>query len=664
MSWPGQGLGQTWAMPGQGLGQAWAMPGPGLAAMRAMPGPGLGAMPGQGLGQAWMTPGRGQAWGMPGQGVGQPFAMPGQGLAMNGNSSWQKGGTSNSSWQMGGNGTQSSKDESSWQDNQTGTKRNFSNASWNDTSSWKDTSSSWKDSSSWKKDTSSWKSKSGSNWKSSGDSRNPRDRKAEEEEEVVVDAVSNPSWAFLKSSSPEDSESLSAEASSKRESMEIIVMGETKRSCTPPISSFEELAGVLPQYVMTALSEAGMLSPMTIQAQTLPFVLRGFDLIGIAKTGSGKTLSFLLPAIAHVEAGEKIAWGSEGPATPIALVLAPVRELAIQIAEEANKLLTQSKSDKHDYGIGAVALYGGGARHRNMQVKDLQRGWCHILAATPGRVCDLTTSNDLSLSGVTYFVLDEADRMLDSGFEEQLDTIGGALRPDRQTLFFSATWPAVVRNCARRMCHTPPIKISVGQQEESSGPTTRGDIVQEIVVFDGDLKDNEAQKKELLNAHLRTLLANEEYKILVFVNMKNMAWELAGQLNEEGFKADFMYGGRSQDARKEVVDKFKVGEIKLLVTTDVMARGLDIPGISHAVIFDCYGDIDEYVHRIGRTARGPYGCGHALTFFEYDPKFADMAGQLVDLLTTSGQVVPEKLQQIADEVANGQRERKYKKQKW
>merc|ERR1712048_909036 len=146
--------------------------------------------------------------------------------------------------------------------------------------------------------------------------------------------------------------------------------------------------------------------------------------------------------------------------------------------------------------------------------------------------------------------------------------------------------------------------------------------------------------------------------------MKSMAWELAGKLTDEGFTADFMYGGRSQDARHEVVQKFKDGAIKLLVTTDVMARGLDIPGISHVVVYDCYGGIDEYVHRIGRTARGPYGRGHALTFFEYDPKYSEMAAELISVLEGADQEVPPELRKIAEEVKSGARAVKYQRTKW
>ncbi|CAK0804187.1 unnamed protein product [Prorocentrum cordatum] len=405
-----------------------------------------------------------------------------------------------------------------------------------------------------------------------------------------------------------------------------------------------------------------MESPMPIQQQALPLLLRGFDLVGIAKTGSGKTLAFLLPGVVHIEAQEPL---DGAVASPIALVLAPVRELAVQIAEEANKLLAKSSaSARHPKGLGAVALYGGGARVRWDQLAELQKGWCQIVTATPGRACDFLQSGDLSLGRVTYFVLDEADRMLECGFEEQMGQIAGSIRSDRQTLFFSATWPAVVQKLASRMCHSPPVRVTVGQKQDGDGPTARGDIVQEIVVLDGmEWEEVDAKKQEIMYSHIRTLLQDPVHKVLVFVNTKNMSWEVAGKLTEEGFSAEFMYGGRSQDVRADIVRKFKEGEIKLLVTTDVMARGLDIPhDISHVVVFDCYGGIEEYVHRIGRTARGPYGRGHALTFFEYDPKYSGMASELLEVLQQAGQPVPPELQRIADEVASG--ERKVVRKKW
>jgi len=508
----------------------------------------------------------------------------------------------------------------------------------------------------------SWDSAQGSSWSNKGRSSGAWSQGSgdtqEEEEEWKV-AAPNPEWAFL--SPVASGEQTRAFAEARRAALEIVVTGEAPESAIPPIDTFQELAGALPEYVVETMKEAGMVAPMPIQAQALPIVLRGYDFIGIAKTGSGKTLGFLLPAVVHIETQRPLAVGE---VTPIALVMAPVRELAVQIGEEANKILGRSKEGNHPRGIGAVSIYGGGFRVRGNQVWELQKGWCHIVVGTPGRVVDLLDSGELVLSRVSCLVLDEADRMLDEGFGEQLAKIESAVRPNRQTLYFSATWPTEVQKLAKQMCHCSPVRVSIGQNEAGSGPTTRSDIVQEVVVFDGgDWEDITARKQERLYTHLRTLLRVEAHKVLVFVNMKSLAWELAGKLNEEGFKADFMYGGRSQDSRHAVVQSFKDGTIKLLVTTDVMARGLDIPGISHVVVYDCYGGIDEYVHRIGRTARGPYGCGHALIFFEYDAKYSEMASEVINVLQSAGQVVPPELQKIADEVASGQRAAKWKK-KW
>mmetsp|Transcript_16850 Transcript_16850/g.46448 ORF Transcript_16850/g.46448 Transcript_16850/m.46448 type:complete len:682 (-) Transcript_16850:76-2121(-) len=533
---------------------------------------------------------------------------------------------------------------------------------------WDRSSTGWQGS--WSKDKSGWDSWEGADWQSSR-SGEIKDTKEEPPaattassaaEKAEVASGPNPQWAFYQLQAEMTEQGLAAILQTRQE-LEVSVAGEAPGTAVRPITGFQELAGVMPPYLLTAMQEAGLQRPMPIQAQTLPFVLAGSDLVGIAKTGSGKTLAFLLPAVVHIE-GRKLA-GKMSDAQPVALVLAPVRELAVQIAEEANKLLWYSSGDSEDRGVGAVALYGGGARVRWDQVNELQKGWCHIIVATPGRACDFLSSQDCSLNRVSYFVLDEADRMLDGGFEEQMDQIAEAIRSDRQTLFFSATWPTQVQQLAGKMCRGTPVTVSIGQKEDSgAGPTTRSDIIQEVVVFDGlEYDELERQKKSRLHAHLTALLSNEVHKVLVFVNMKSMAWELAGKLNEEGYKADFMYGGRSQDSRKQVVDSFKTGEIKLLVTTDVMARGLDIPGISHVVVYDCYGSIDEYVHRIGRTARGPYGQGHALTFFEYDPKYCDMPAELIAVLEQAGQRVPPELRKIAEEVESGERRAKYRR-KW
>lgn len=490
---------------------------------------------------------------------------------------------------------------------------------------------------------------------------------AEDDGEPDVDLDAEPHFlpAFMEPPTPVDSATEEA-VIALRESMQVKVVGEAPGFACGPITSYSDLSEILPDYVTEALAKHGIDQPMPIQAQTLPFLLSGFDCIGIAKTGSGKTLAFILPAIAHIERQAPATTGQR--AEPIALVLAPVRELAVQIAEEANKVFWHSESAAHAKGVGAVSIYGGGQRVRDQQLEDLKKGWCQMLVATPGRMVDFLEAADMTLSKVVYFVLDEADRMLDSGFGDQMDSISNALPERRQTLFFSATWPVEVRKLAKRMCKAPPIRVCVGQTDEdvagSGGPASRDDIVQEVIVFDNaDYKKVEAEKKQILNKHIRELLRDPKHKILVFVNMKQMTWELAEALNAEGFQADFMYGGRSQDSRAECVRKFKEAETKLLVTTDVMARGLDIPNISHVVVYDCYGGIDEYVHRIGRTARGPYGKGHALTFFEYDAKYSEMAGELIRVLQNANQQVPQQLQDIADGVADGTRPVKFAK-KW
>lgn len=433
---------------------------------------------------------------------------------------------------------------------------------------------------------------------------------------------------------------------------EMLIDVEGQGTGFPPILSFQELDGVLPDYVSEALDGMGIEAPMPVQAQALPLILSGKDVVGIARTGSGKTLAYLLPALPHIEAQKPLERGSS---TPICLVLAPVRELAVQIAEEAKKLVGSSNSGNHKRGLGAVAIYGGGSGNKGWQVQALREG-CHIVAATPGRLVDLLSTHEIGLSRVTYFVLDEADRMLDDGFGDQVAEINKNIRPDRQCLFFSATWPPQVQNLAAEMCSSQadPVRLTVGQHE-SGIATTREDIVQEVVVFDEpNWEDRDKSKQELLYAHLREVLSDRRHKMLVFLSRKTLCDEMVNRLWAEGFKCQSMHGGKSQDSRLDILDQFKNDKLKLLVTTDVMGRGLDIPDISHVVVYDM-GEVEDYVHRIGRTARGPYGKGHALTFFEYDRKWPLLAGQLLEVMEQSGQEAPDDLVRIAQEVENGER---------
>jgi len=447
-----------------------------------------------------------------------------------------------------------------------------------------------------------------------------------------------------------------------RADLEVVVDGGTEESnWYSPVGTFEELQ-VLPDYAFLALKQMNITMPMPIQAQALPIILGGHDLVGVAKTGSGKTLAYLLPALTHIEAQPPL---EQWAVSPIALALAPTRELAIQISEEAQKLVTYSAvaGSNHPGGLSASCVYGGMSKADQLRSST----GAHIVAATPGRIMAHIQVGEISMDRVTYFVLDEGDRMLDDGFEEQVKGIASAIRIDRHMLFFSATWPKKVQDLARFMCQGSqrPIRLRIGQSQDG-GATTRQDILQEVVVFDQESwEDRDFNKQQLLYAHVRKALEIEGTKVLVFVSRKDLAEAMATQFGNEGFSADTLHGGRTQETRLSVLERFKSYTLRLLVTTDVMGRGLDIPTISHIVIYDM-GDVEDYVHRIGRTARGPYGQGHALTLFEYNNKWPHLAEGLIKVLESSGQAVPEELRQIALEVSQGLREVKAMKRgsKW
>lgn len=431
-----------------------------------------------------------------------------------------------------------------------------------------------------------------------------------------------------------------------------------------PVETFEELE-VLPPWLLEGIVKQGWHEPMPVQAQALPILLAGQNLIGIAQTGSGKTASFLLPAVVQIE--DQPALSEDDPG-PVALILAPTRELAVQIKEEALKVLTFSeRSERHPEGLRAACVYGGGSRRD--QIQELGSAGAHVLVGTPGRLLDMVAQGQVSLHRVTFFVLDEADRMLDLGFQDQVNGISRCVRPERQMALFSATWPTSVRTLASEMCHASgeAVRIVVGAPQQTPGGwspagkeevTANPSVAQEVVVVDlpGDWDAADAQKRRILNRYVReALTADEANKVLVFVNQKSFADELSKSLWGEGFEADCLHGGRPQDTRLRVLEQFRKGEIRLLVATDVLGRGIDIPGISHVVVYDM-GEIEDYVHRIGRTARGTDTVGHALVFFEYYPGAPECAERLIGILEKAKQTVPNTLRRIAKEVSEGKRE--------
>ncbi|CAL9148958.1 unnamed protein product [Musa hybrid cultivar] len=383
-----------------------------------------------------------------------------------------------------------------------------------------------------------------------------------------------------------------------------------------PIKLFEE-CGFSPA-LMGAITKQGYEKPTTIQCQALPIVLSGRDVIGIAKTGSGKTAAFVLPMIVHIMDQPELDKG-EGP---IGVICAPTRELAHQIYLEARKF---AKS----YGIRVGAVYGGVSKLD--QFKELKAG-CEVVVATPGRLIDLLKMKALTMLRATYLVLDEADRMFDLGFEPQIRSIVGQIRPDRQTLLFSATMPYKVERLAREIL-SDPVRVTVGEVG-----TANEDITQVVNVISSD-----AEKMPWLLEKLPGMI--DDGDVLVFASKKGTVDEIESQLIPNGFKIAALHGDKDQASRMDILQKFKSGIYHVLVATDVAARGLDIKSIKSVVNFDIARDMDMHVHRIGRTGRAGDKDGTAYTLITQ--KEARFAGELVNSLIAAGQDVPAELMDLA-----------------
>jgi len=359
--------------------------------------------------------------------------------------------------------------------------------------------------------------------------------------------------------------------------------------------------------------------PTPIQSQCWPIIASGRDIIGIAETGSGKTLAFSLPALAHMlhrieNQPEGVPWG------PTMLVLAPTRELAMQsqeVLEAAGKIS----------GIRSVCCYGGVPK---WEQKRALRWGVECVVATPGRLKDLANMGCVNLKSVSYLVLDEADRMLDQGFEDDIRQIIGMTHPERQTCLFSATWPEAIRNLAREFL-TDPVKVTIG----SDDLTANKRIKQIVEVVE------EHHKEEKLTKLLETYSSKEEFKkILIFTLKKRDASELEKQLIGAGWWVGSIHGDKDQYQRNKALDNFKSGRCPILVATDVAARGLDIPNVEYVINYSFPLTIEDYVHRIGRTGRaGKDGIAHS--FFTYGDR--NNAGTLVKILQDADQEVPKEM---------------------
>jgi len=389
--------------------------------------------------------------------------------------------------------------------------------------------------------------------------------------------------------------------------------------------------------IQKTLLAAGFARPTSIQAQAWPLAVEGKDLISIAKTGSGKTCGFLLPVFHDHEQTNQGRSG--GFCKPILLVLAPTRELCVQISEESQKF-------GRPLGIRSVCCYGGSSKYP--QIQALQRG-VECIIACPGRLNDLIEMRKCDLSNIKYLVLDEADRMLDMGFEPQIRSIVEKTNSaTRQTLLFSATWPKEIQRLAHDFLKDP-VQINVG---EVNALVANKDIKQTIYMVSEDEKIGKLESilKELTEGaegnEDKARVANggkAHPKVIVFVAKKISCNDLANKLWGDGFAVDCLHGDRPQWERSKVMGAFKGGTLRLLIATDVAARGLDVKDVGMVINYDMPGGVngvEDYVHRIGRTGRAG-AKGIAKTFFTR--KDSKSARGLVEVLTKAEQEIPAEL---------------------
>ncbi|KAL0266081.1 UNVERIFIED_CONTAM: hypothetical protein PYX00_011797 [Menopon gallinae] len=368
-----------------------------------------------------------------------------------------------------------------------------------------------------------------------------------------------------------------------------------------PITQFSDID--FDKRVMREFEERKYTGPTPIQAQGWPMALSGRDMVGIAQTGSGKTISFALPALIHAKKQREQRRNDE-PIVPIVLVLAPTRELCLQIQGEID---TYSRF----FGLATAAVYGGVSSQPQKQA--LVNG-VDVLVATPGRLIDLYEQGFALLKRVTFLVLDEADRMLDMGFEPQLRRIIPQTSEGRQTLMWSATWPKEVRDLAQSYM-TNYIQVNIGSDDLTSNAR-----IQQKIEF--------ISPREKQGCLLR-ILQNVEGKVIVFCNMKRTCDDIEYALLQERMPAVAIHGDKTQAMRDRVIGDFKSGRRPILIATDVAARGL----------------CEDYVHRIGRTARGNTAEGTAVTFFTDMDR--NNARDLIKILNDAKQEVPKELRDMS-----------------
>ncbi|KNC77471.1 hypothetical protein SARC_10069 [Sphaeroforma arctica JP610] len=386
--------------------------------------------------------------------------------------------------------------------------------------------------------------------------------------------------------------------------------------------------------VKANLVASGFPGPTASQAMSWPIILGGQDIIAVAKTGSGKTLGFLVPCFHHIVTSK---WNQGGDfrgqprrgEPPKVLVLAPTRELACQIEAEAKKFGMTA-------GIRSVCLYGGAPKYP--QIRAIEQG-AQVIIATPGRLCDIMEMKKISVLGIECAILDEADRMLDMGFGPQITEIMEKLPKQKQTLFFTATWPKAVQKLANTLLKDA-VQVNFGAVHKLQA---NKNVEQNIRIVDNHSKFDEL-KKLLTELSETEDAAKSHPKMIIFTARKHTCNDLGNQLWESGFAVDCLHGDREQFERTNIMKQYVANDLRMLVATDVAARGLDVRDIKVVINYDFPSNgVEDYVHRIGRTGRGN-DTGASYTFFTNDD--AKHANELIQVMVDAGKDISPELQRM------------------
>ena len=419
---------------------------------------------------------------------------------------------------------------------------------------------------------------------------------------------------------PEDVATIS-EADAERLRLELDGMSVRGKHCPAPIKKWTHCG--LPVHCLDVIKRLGYTAPTPIQSQAMPAIMSGRDMIGVAKTGSGKTMAFLLPMFRHVKDQRPVEPG-EGP---IALIMTPTRELAVQIFRDAQPFARA-------FGLRGACVYGG--TPISEQIAEMKKT-VEFVVATPGRMIDLLSANSgrvTNMQRVTYLVLDEADRMFDLGFEPQVMKILGLIRPDRQTVLFSATFPKPMESLARKMLRHEPMEVIVG------GRSVVAPEIRQVV----EVRDESTKFHRLLVILGQLYHNDQDARTLIFVERQDAADGLMHELMKRGYPAMSLHGGKDQADRDTTISDFKAGIVPILTATSVAARGLDVKQLKLVVNYDVPNHLEDYVHRAGRTGRAGNE-GTCVTFITPDQD--RYAKDLVTALRASKAPVPPELETLS-----------------